>query len=82
MKLIQNDLLPEFEEGDGSVEFIMDGYFYNIGQFEDMCWITRMTVEDYDNGLDTWEEVERWKPEGRQVFKFLSSNKKINDNNR
>lgn len=75
MKLIQIDSLREFEERDGSIEFIMDGYFYNIGELDGMCWMSRMTVEDYYNNSDAWEEVERWKLEGKPGFKFLSGNR-------
>ncbi len=78
MKLIQIDSLREFEERDGSIEFIMDGYFYNIGELDGMCWMSRMTLEDYYNNSDAWEEVERWNLEGSPVlnFKFLGGKRR------
>ena len=61
----------ENEERDGNVEFIMGGYFYNIGELDGICWISRITIEDYENDNDNWEKVERWVPENKPTFRLL-----------
>jgi hypothetical protein len=76
MKLIFDNLPMENEDRDGSIEFIMDGYYYHIGELDDICWISRKTIEDYENGIDNWEEVERWKLEGKPGFKFLGGKRR------
>jgi len=75
MKLIADNLPWIGEEQDGNVQFIHENYHYNIGTLDGVLWVTRQTVEDYENDRDNWEEVERWVPERRSKFRFLSDNK-------
>ncbi len=75
MKLIFDNFPMENEEADGNIEFIMDGYFYNIGQLDDICWISRMTIDDYENGRNNWEKIGSWVPENKPVFRLLSGDK-------
>ena len=72
MKLII-DNLPATEgiEEDGSVEFIHGDHMYNIGTLDDSLWISRQTVEDYENGRDNYERIERWVPERSPSFTLL-----------
>jgi hypothetical protein len=74
MKLIFDNLPMENEEKDGNIEFIMDGYFYNIGQLDDICWISRMTIDDYENGRNNWERVDGWISETVRPYKLLQGN--------
>lgn len=58
-------------EQDGNIEFIHENYVYNIGTLEGVLWISRQTVEDYRNGLDNYERIERWIPEDSKNFTLL-----------
>jgi hypothetical protein len=71
MKLIFDNLPMENEERDGNIEFIMDGYYYHIGELDGIPWISRMTVQDYEDGLDNWERVNSWIPENKPTFRLL-----------
>jgi hypothetical protein len=75
MKLIEDNLPMEGEEQDGNVLFIHEDYIYNIGTLEDDLWISRQTVEDYENGKDNYEMIDRWVPENKPIFKLLWGNK-------
>jgi hypothetical protein len=75
MKLIFDNLPMENEETDGNVEFIMGGYFYNIGELDGLTWVSRMTVEDYENGGNNWEKVSSWIPEKQRPFRLLRGDK-------
>jgi hypothetical protein len=75
MKLIFDNLPMENEEKDGGVEFIMDGYYYHIGELDGIHWISRKTIEDYQNDIDNWEKVSSWIPEKQRPFKLLRGNK-------
>jgi hypothetical protein len=72
MKLIEDNLPEQWEEGDGNLLFTHDGYMYNIGSLEGTLWISRQRTEDYYDGLDNWEEPSSWVDENRPPdFKFL-----------
>jgi len=76
MKLIIDNLpATEGVEEDGSVQFIHENYHYNIGTLDGVLWVSRQTVEDYENGRDNWERIDRWVPEDSPVFKLLRGNK-------
>lgn len=75
MKLISDNLPWIGEEQDGSVQFIHENYHYNIGTLDGVLWISRQTVDDYENDRDNWEKIERWIPERRRNFNFLRDNK-------
>lgn len=71
MKVIFDDIPIEGREESGRVQFIFENFFYDIGTLDDVLWISRMTVEDYENGRNNWERIERWVPEDRKDFHFL-----------
>jgi len=71
MELISDNLPMEGEEKDGNVQFIHENYHYNIGTIDGVLWISRQTVEDYENGRDNWERIDRWVPEDRKDFHFF-----------
>jgi len=70
MKLIIDNLPMEGEE-DGNVQFIHGDYMYDIGTLDGVLWISRQTVEDYKNGRDNYERIERWVKEDRKDFHFF-----------
>lgn len=78
MKLII-DNLPATEgiEEDGSVEFIHGGHMFNIGTLDGVLWISRQTLDDYENGRNNWERIERWIPENTIPFKFLRNEQRF-----
>lgn len=72
MKLIEENLDP-FEDGDGYIQFEMEGYVYYIGQLDGPPgWFSRQTVDDFENNRDNWEKVSEWVPENKKIFKFFS----------
>ncbi len=75
MKLIEENLPKQWEEGDGSILFTHEGYMYDIGSLDGIFWMSRQREEDYYNGLDNWEKIERWIDERRRNFNFLRDNK-------
>jgi NAD(P)H-nitrite reductase large subunit len=76
MRLIA-DYLPTEEgvEDNGSIQFTHGDYMYNIGTQEEVLWISRQTIEDYENGKDNYERIDRWVPENELPFKLLRGNK-------
>ena len=77
MKLISNNLPATIGiEEDGSLEFIHDNYFYNIGTLDGGLWVSRQTVEDYENDRDNWEMIDRWIPENLPPSFMLLRGKK------
>lgn len=61
MKLISNNLpATEGVEEDGSIQFIHGDHMYDIGTLDGVLWISRQTVEDYENDRDNWEMIDRW----------------------
>lgn len=75
MKLIEDNLPKQWEEGDGNMLFTHEGYMYDIGSLDGILWMSRQREEDYYNGLDNWEKIERWIPERRDNFKFFVGTK-------
>ena len=56
--------------GDGSLVFELNGYYYFAGNCDDeIYYIQRQKIEDYENDLDNWEEPD-WKKVGMN-FKLL-----------
>ncbi len=56
--------------GDGYLSFELDGYFYAVGNLDDeIFYIQRQKIEDYEQDLDNWEEPD-WKKVGMN-FKLL-----------
>lgn len=72
MKLISDTISDS--DGEGYLEFELDGYIYMVGDLGDFCnYIQRQLIDDYRNDLDNWENAS-WTP--AQVptvgsFKFL-----------
>ena len=76
MKLIIDNLpATEGVEEDGNVQFIHGDHMYDIGTLDGVLWISRQTVEDYENGRDRYEMIDRWVPEDSSVFRLLRGNK-------
>ncbi len=71
MKLIRDNLPEQNVDTNGSVEIVMDGYYYHIGELDGTPWISRMTIQDYEDGLDNWERVNSWIPENKPTFRLL-----------
>jgi hypothetical protein len=76
MKLIYDNLPMENVETEGNIEFIMGGYYYNIGDIDGITWIFRMTEHDYENGGKNYERVGNWIPENASIFKFFKGKEK------
>lgn len=43
------------EGGDGSLLVQVQDFVLNIGQLDDVFWISKQSVEDHKQKLDTWE---------------------------
>jgi|LakMenE01Jun11ns_1017448.scaffolds.fasta_scaffold9359816_2 hypothetical protein len=72
MKLISNRVNDT--DGQGFLEFELDGYIYMVGDLGDFCtYIQRQLSDDYRNDLDNWESP-TWLPAEVPTvgnFKFL-----------
>jgi hypothetical protein len=72
MKLIRDNVNDT--DGQGFLEFELDGYIYMVGDLGDFCtYIQRQLIDDYHNDLDNWESP-MWLPAEVPTvgnFKFL-----------
>lgn len=77
MKLIEDNLPEQWEEGDGSLLFTHDGYMYEIFSLDGFLSICRQPTDEYYDGLNNWEKVEGWVPENSDKFKLLKGYKQF-----